>query len=126
MVSDMKRLSWSLREDGEYEMMCSVIVKPPGFMYVAPNVTINVRGDCFGGDAVQPCGAAPVGPCGRAAVRAASFDSAPENAAARASSVGSSSCVASPLMASAPPCVTASLHFSTPSVGLLGAICRRC
>ena len=41
-----------LREDGEYEMMCSVIVKPPGFMYVAPNVTINVRGDCFGGDAI--------------------------------------------------------------------------
>ena len=41
-----------LREDGEYEMMCSVIVKPPGFMYVAPNVTINVRGDCGGGDAI--------------------------------------------------------------------------
>ena len=41
-----------LREDGEYEMMCSVIVKPPGFMYVAPNVTINVRGDCLGGDAI--------------------------------------------------------------------------
>ena len=42
-----------LREDGEYEMMCSVIVKPPrASEYVAPNVTINVRGDCGGGDAI--------------------------------------------------------------------------
>jgi len=40
-----------LREDQEYELMCSVIVKPPGFMYVAPNVTINVRGNCEGADA---------------------------------------------------------------------------
>ena len=41
-----------LREDQEYELMCSVIVKPPGFMYVAPNVTINVRGNCEGADAI--------------------------------------------------------------------------
>ena len=35
-----------LRENTTYEMMCSVIIKHPGFLYIAPNVTINVRPDC--------------------------------------------------------------------------------
>ena len=40
-----------LKENHTYEMVCSVFIKPPAFMYVAPGVTIHVRGDCGGDDA---------------------------------------------------------------------------